>query len=322
MPPIDLVLALCCAVLGGIVGSFLNVVVWRTPAGMSLVAPNSFCPKCKHPIRFFDNIPVFGWIFLRGRCRDCHAPISCRYPLIEALCALTSAGIFLAIAVRGWNPSVSSLLYWPEMSNYLADLARFLQTQSDRQIENPQMNLYDPAWFEYLVRMSCGLTAVWTLFFFVILAMGLIQYDGNKIPSSFYYVIAVLICLVFQYSLFLWPRITDEYSTQSLIPHPVIRLLFACATGLGTALVGCLFVPGKQRLEWSAACLLAACVFGGIQVPCAEQISFLAFTLFGACFLNLIARTVFKKSCPILFLFFTLAIGIALKKGVIFAGLP
>lgn len=74
-------------VVGGAVGSFLNVVVYRLPAGISLIHPLSHCPICKHPIRWHDNIPVFGWIFLRGRCRDCSCPIPIRYPLIEALTA-------------------------------------------------------------------------------------------------------------------------------------------------------------------------------------------------------------------------------------------
>jgi prepilin signal peptidase PulO-like enzyme (type II secretory pathway) len=74
-------------VLGAVIGSFLNVVVWRLPQGGSLIEPPSHCPKCKHPIRWYDNVPVVGWFLLRGRCRDCRAPISFRYPLVEALCA-------------------------------------------------------------------------------------------------------------------------------------------------------------------------------------------------------------------------------------------
>ena len=72
-------------VLGACVGSFLNVVVWRLPRGESLVTPPSHCPKCNTPLAWYDNIPVFGWIFLRGRCRYCREPISARYPIIEAV---------------------------------------------------------------------------------------------------------------------------------------------------------------------------------------------------------------------------------------------
>ncbi|MGA2069554.1 MAG: prepilin peptidase [Thermoguttaceae bacterium] len=72
---------------GAAVGSFLNVVVYRLPAGMSIVRPRSHCPLCLHPIRWFDNLPVLSWALLRGQCRDCRGPISIRYPLVEALTA-------------------------------------------------------------------------------------------------------------------------------------------------------------------------------------------------------------------------------------------
>ena len=71
-------------VLGLAVGSFLNVVVWRVPRGGSIVSPPSACPACGHRIRPWDNVPVVSWLLLRGRCRDCRAPISARYPLVEA----------------------------------------------------------------------------------------------------------------------------------------------------------------------------------------------------------------------------------------------
>ena len=69
-----IVLWLC--LVGGAVGSFLNVVVYRLPLGISLIRPPSHCPACKQPIRWFDNVPVFGWIMLRGRCRNCRSSIS------------------------------------------------------------------------------------------------------------------------------------------------------------------------------------------------------------------------------------------------------
>ncbi len=74
-------------VVGAAIGSFLNVVVYRTPRGMSLIVPPSHCPACKHRIRWFDNIPIFSWLALRGRCRDCRSSISIRYPLVEAVTA-------------------------------------------------------------------------------------------------------------------------------------------------------------------------------------------------------------------------------------------
>ncbi len=82
--------------LGLLIGSFLNVVVWRVPRGESVVSPPSACPACGHAIRPRDNVPVLGWLLLRGRCRDCRAPISVRYPLVE----ISSGVLFAVVAVR------------------------------------------------------------------------------------------------------------------------------------------------------------------------------------------------------------------------------
>ena len=106
-------MAFACLVLGLMVGSFLNVVIYRLPLIMqrewqeqcaelrgetlppqerfNLAVPRSRCPKCGHMISALENIPVISWLVLRGRCRGCKAPISARYPLIEALCGLLSA---------------------------------------------------------------------------------------------------------------------------------------------------------------------------------------------------------------------------------------
>ncbi|MDX1564612.1 MAG: prepilin peptidase [Phycisphaeraceae bacterium] len=80
--------------VGACVGSFLNVVAFRIPAGISLVKPRSACPKCRHVLRWSDNIPVLGWWLLRGRCRYCRKPISGRYPIVEATVAVLFGGWF------------------------------------------------------------------------------------------------------------------------------------------------------------------------------------------------------------------------------------
>jgi len=72
------------AVLGLLIGSFLNVVVYRVPRGLNVNRPRSACPECGNPVRARDNVPVVSWVLLRGRCRDCAAPIAGRYPLVEA----------------------------------------------------------------------------------------------------------------------------------------------------------------------------------------------------------------------------------------------
>jgi len=85
------------ASLGGVVGSFLNVVVYRLPRRMDVVLPRSACPVCRSGIRARHNIPVLGWLMLGGRCYDCRTPISIRYPLVELLVG----ALFLILAVRG-----------------------------------------------------------------------------------------------------------------------------------------------------------------------------------------------------------------------------
>ncbi len=72
-------------IFGACIGSFLNVVVYRLPAGLSLLHPPSRCPSCLHPLGKTENVPVLGWLWLKGKCRWCHSPVSPRYPLVEAL---------------------------------------------------------------------------------------------------------------------------------------------------------------------------------------------------------------------------------------------
>jgi leader peptidase (prepilin peptidase) / N-methyltransferase len=106
---------LMAAVLGAAVGSFLNVVAYRLPRGLSLVRPGSRCPSCDTPIRPYDNVPVLSWIALRGRCRSCGAGISARYPVVEAvtlaLCA--AAVLVLGADADGWLGIALVLLLVP-----------------------------------------------------------------------------------------------------------------------------------------------------------------------------------------------------------------
>jgi len=92
--------------LGAIIGSFLNVCIIRLPEGRSIVSPPSHCPACRSAIRFYDNIPVFSYILLRGRCRGCGERISPRYPLVEFLTACLSVLLMLR-----FGPSLSYVVY-------------------------------------------------------------------------------------------------------------------------------------------------------------------------------------------------------------------
>jgi leader peptidase (prepilin peptidase)/N-methyltransferase len=92
---------------GASIGSFLNVVIYRIPAGLSILHPPSRCPRCLTRLSPSENIPVVGWIWLQGRCKHCHTPISIRYPLVEAATGLLFLLIFLT------SPTLSQTLgYW------------------------------------------------------------------------------------------------------------------------------------------------------------------------------------------------------------------
>jgi len=112
-------------VLGACVGSFLNVVVYRLPQGLSLLYPGSHCPSCKTPLGPTENIPILGWLLLRGRCRHCGAQISWRYPAVEAL----TMGLFaLSIGALGFSAQgilTCILLSWL-LALALIDLDTFL----------------------------------------------------------------------------------------------------------------------------------------------------------------------------------------------------
>lgn len=81
-------------IFGAVVGSFLNVCIYRLPEGKSIVSPPSSCPVCKGYIPFYFNIPVIGFLLLRGRCGRCKSPISFRYPFVEALTGLAAVALF------------------------------------------------------------------------------------------------------------------------------------------------------------------------------------------------------------------------------------
>lgn len=85
--------AAMCGLFGLLVGSFLNVVIWRVPRKESVVRPPSHCPACDAEVRPYDNVPVVSWLLLRGRCRDCGMHIPARYPLVELACGVLWAAL-------------------------------------------------------------------------------------------------------------------------------------------------------------------------------------------------------------------------------------
>jgi leader peptidase (prepilin peptidase)/N-methyltransferase len=149
------VLSLFLLFMGACVGSFLNVVIYRVPAGLSIVKPRSRCPRCLTPILGRDNVPVIGWLVLRGRCRFCRTWIPARYPLVEALFGLA----FL-------------LLCWGE-----AIVPGYTLPIPFGQIE--EYPLFGIAGYHFA--LVCGLGAA-----------ALMTYDGGVVPAGFWRVILAI----------------------------------------------------------------------------------------------------------------------------------
>ena len=100
------------AALGLAIGSFLNVVAYRVPAGLSVVSPPSACPRCGHEITARDNVPIVSWLLLRASCRSCKAPISARYPIVEAITGV----VFLVVSLRFAPAFLGELLVSPRLA--------------------------------------------------------------------------------------------------------------------------------------------------------------------------------------------------------------
>jgi leader peptidase (prepilin peptidase)/N-methyltransferase len=159
--------------LGLAVGSFLNVVIYRVPRDESLIRPGSHCPHCDAEIRNRHNIPVLGWLLLRGRCADCQAPISVRYPLVEA----GTAALFVAVAAKfGLSWELPAFLYFAAVSIALALI--------DLDVKRLPDAIVKPSWIAGLVllipamiaenrwdagsRAVYGAAALWALYFLLL----------------------------------------------------------------------------------------------------------------------------------------------------------
>ncbi|HPA14561.1 MAG TPA: prepilin peptidase [Desulfobacterales bacterium] len=111
---VDFFIKLMTFTFGMCIGSFMNVCIYRLPISKSIVYPGSMCPTCGNPIRFYDNIPVFSYLWLRGKCRHCETPIPFRYPLVEIM------GGFLALCVyMKFGLTIESLIYYALIASLL-----------------------------------------------------------------------------------------------------------------------------------------------------------------------------------------------------------
>jgi leader peptidase (prepilin peptidase) / N-methyltransferase len=105
-PGVEIYLAVLATLWGSIWGSFANVAIYRMPRQLSVLRPASRCPHCENPIRWYHNVPILGYIVLRGRCKDCGEPISIQYPLVELIVAVLALAIWQRIAM---NPAADTM---------------------------------------------------------------------------------------------------------------------------------------------------------------------------------------------------------------------
>jgi leader peptidase (prepilin peptidase)/N-methyltransferase len=214
-------------VFGAVIGSFLNVVVYRLPKGISLIVPSSHCPACKHRIRWFDNIPIVSWLVLGRRCRDCNAAISARYPLVEGI----SAGMFALLAVaeftfKGINLPVREVY---KIGN--------ISISSGNNFELYAILLY------HLLLLS-------TLF-----AAALIEIDGNRPPRGLF-LPALLIGVI---AALIWPYLRPVPAWPSL-PVWICRMVDGTASLAAGGLLGYLAwrIQGTKSpggMTWGLLCV-------------------------------------------------------------------
>lgn len=95
-------------IFGTLIGSFLNVVIYRIPNGESIVFPSSKCPSCQTSLKWYHNIPIFSWLFLRGKCGFCKTPISKQYPIVELLTGILFALLYVKLGLVWYLPFVSA----------------------------------------------------------------------------------------------------------------------------------------------------------------------------------------------------------------------
>ncbi len=167
-------------IVGALIGSFLNVVIFRTPRKLSVIAPASACPTCHVAIRGRDNIPILSWILLGGKCRNCNSEISWRYPMVE----MTTASIFALIVWHFSPTSISSvlelisLLYLAAISIVLALIDLDTHTLPNRIVlpsyivglllmVGASISTGD---LQPILRALMGSTLMWTLYFLMALA--------------------------------------------------------------------------------------------------------------------------------------------------------
>lgn len=198
----DVLIAGWAFFIGASVGSFLNVVAWRMPRGASING-RSHCPRCDNALRWHDNLPVFGWLALGGRCRDCRLPISPRYPLVEAAVGLC----VMWIVVRGVYGDASHLPFWPKRFGYSTSLWM------------PSLSNDSLAVITYHVT---GIACLW--------ALALVRAGGSRLPRQLMFwcllLVAVPMLVVPNFAVVPWTvRETDLWSPAGQYLNAAMRVL-------------------------------------------------------------------------------------------------
>ncbi|WP_062377999.1 prepilin peptidase [Demequina pelophila] len=152
MTGISLVAAALAGALGLALGSFANVLIHRVPQGVSVVSPASACPACGHRIRARHNVPVIGWLWLRGKCADCGAPISGRYPAVELATGLAFAGV-TALTGPDWRTAMLLALVYFGIVLSAVDL-------ETRRLPDPLTGAFAVC-VAVLAPATCALTGQW-----------------------------------------------------------------------------------------------------------------------------------------------------------------
>lgn len=251
--------------VGGCVGSFLNVVVLRMPAGIGIARTGSRCPVCLHSIRWYDNIPILSWLLLRGRCRDCGTSISIRYPLVEFLVAVMFVLLGLVEVLRA-----GSNLPLP------VDAGRYFR--------------FEP-------------TATWSLFTFHIAAIvtllgaALIERDRHAVPLRLLIPVLATGWLAAACFRFLHPV---PATARAIDPTWLTGLVNASCGLVVGALLGAAASPAAARQPWrpaaSRTAFLASAivgVFAGWQAACIVVVAAAAafgFASFAGCVFSRMSR--------------------------------
>lgn len=168
---------------GSCIGSFANVVIWRLPLGMNLSRPGSHCPKCGHAIRWYHNIPILGWLWLRGKCADCREPISIRYPIVETVVAIFF--LVVAIALRtlfdaAVNAAMPSMEWGPLDTTHSSSMDQIVNLSTYTKDPNPFPMVR-------LLIQAITMASIPTL----LLMIGLIRKDRQRVPTRLWFFLAI-----------------------------------------------------------------------------------------------------------------------------------